>query len=80
MTNTIDLVKLGILSKLLHEEDLSSQQKSNIVKQAHQGKDFGSPGKNFKKIANKAAKKYGSKEAGNRVAGAIFWNKMRHGG
>jgi hypothetical protein len=27
----------------------------------------------FAKIANKAAKEYGSKAAGKRVAGAIFW-------
>lgn len=34
-------------------------------------RDEGKPGKMFAKIATKAAKKYGSKEAGNRVAGAI---------
>lgn len=34
-------------------------------------KDEGKPGLMFKKIAAKAAKKYGSEEAGNRVAGAI---------
>jgi hypothetical protein len=34
-------------------------------------RDEGKPGLMFKKIAAKAAKKYGSKEAGNRVAGAI---------
>jgi len=32
---------------------------------------------NFAKIARKAAKKYGSKEAGKRVAAAIFWKKVR---
>jgi hypothetical protein len=32
---------------------------------------------NFEKIARKAAKEYGSKEAGKRVAGAIFWKKVR---
>lgn len=31
----------------------------------------------FEKIARKAAKKYGSKEAGKRVAAAIFWKKVR---
>ncbi|NBO70573.1 hypothetical protein EBV26_08815 [bacterium] len=36
-----------------------------------QERDEGKPGKMFAKIAAKAAKKYGSKEAGNRVAGAI---------
>jgi hypothetical protein len=34
-------------------------------------KDEGKKGLNFKKIANKASKEYGSKEAGERVAGAI---------
>ena len=34
-------------------------------------RDEGKPGKMFKVIAAKAAKEYGSKEAGNRVAGAI---------
>lgn len=32
----------------------------------------------FKKISKKAAKKYHSKAAGDRVAGAIYW-KMREG-
>jgi hypothetical protein len=34
-------------------------------------RDEGKPGLMFKKIASKAAKKYGSQEAGNRVAGAM---------
>jgi hypothetical protein len=32
----------------------------------------------FDKIAQKAAKKYGSKEAGKRVAAAVFWKKVRN--
>lgn len=39
---------------------------------ARQGKDIGKPGKNFSKIAAKAAKKYGSAAAGKKVAGAIL--------
>ena len=38
---------------------------------AQEGKDEGKPGKNFAKIAKKAGEKYGSKEAGERVAGAV---------
>ena len=38
--------------------------------QAVQEKDEGKPGKNFAKIAKSAGKRYGSKEAGERVAGA----------
>lgn len=31
----------------------------------------------FEKIAESAGKEYGSKEAGRRVAGAIYWKKVR---
>ena len=44
------------------------------AKAARAGKDIGKPGKVFDKIATKAAKKYGSKEAGQKVAGAILKN------
>jgi Ca2+-binding EF-hand superfamily protein len=47
------------------------------AKKAAAGKDIGKPGKNFAKIEKSAAKKYGSKEAGARVAGAVL-NKLRH--
>lgn len=53
--------------------------KSQAAKQARRGKDMGKKGKNFSKIAAKAGKKYHSKEAGDRVAGAIF-QKMRRSG
>ena len=36
-----------------------------------EGKDEGKPGKNFAKIAKDAGKRYGSKAAGERVAGAV---------
>ena len=32
---------------------------------------------NFAKIAAKAAKRYGSKERGRKVAAAIYWKKVR---
>lgn len=47
---------------------------SYSAKKAAKGEDIGKTGKNFDKIADKAAKKYGSKEAGERVAGAILKN------
>ena len=31
----------------------------------------------FEKIAKKAAKRYGSKEAGKRVAAAVYWKKVK---
>lgn len=39
---------------------------------ARAGKDIGKPGKNFAKIAQSAGKRYGSKAAGERVAGAVL--------
>ena len=39
--------------------------------QVEEGKDEGKPGKNFAKIAKSAGKEYGSKAAGERVAGAV---------
>ena len=47
------------------------------AKKARAGKDIGKPGKNFEKIAKGAAERYGSKAAGERVAGAVL-NKLRH--
>ncbi len=46
--------------------------RSYSAKAARAGRDIGKPGKNFQKIADKAAKEYGSKEAGERVAGKIL--------
>ena len=60
---------VGPLSKFYTEATLSP-------KAARAGKDIGKPGKNFEKIAKSAAKRYGSEEAGKRVAGAIL-AKMR---
>ena len=42
------------------------------AKAGRAGKDLGKPGKNFAKIADKAGKKYGSKEKGEKVAGAVL--------
>lgn len=58
-------------------KDLMS--KSQAAKQARKGKDMGKKGKNFSKIVSKAGKEYGSKESGERVAGAIF-QKLRKKG
>lgn len=42
-------------------------------------KDEGKPGKNFAKIAKSAGARYGSKEAGERVAGAVRAKLMKQG-
>ena len=49
-----------------------AKKRSYSAKMAVRGKDLGKPGKNFSKIASKAAKEYGSKEAGEKVAGAVL--------
>ena len=49
------------------------------AKAARAGKDIGKPGKQFAKIAKGAAERYGSKERGEKVAGAVL-NKLRKGG
>jgi hypothetical protein len=51
---------------------IEEARKSYSPKKARAGKDIGKPGKTFKKIAKSAAKKYGSKEAGKKVAGAVL--------
>ena len=60
-----------------HDWDIGAEEDENLsAKKARAGEDIGKPGKNFEKISDKAAKKYGSKKAGDRVAGAIL-AKMR---
>lgn len=53
-------------------------KRSYSAKAASRGKDIGKPGKNFAKIAASAGKEYGSKAAGERVAGSIL-GKLRSG-
>ena len=59
-----------LAGKLKEEEELD--EASYSAKAARAGKDIGKPGKNFAKIAKKAGEKYGSAEAGKRVAGSIL--------
>ncbi|WP_167498765.1 hypothetical protein [Mesorhizobium sp. M2D.F.Ca.ET.223.01.1.1] len=47
------------------------------AKKAAKGQDIGKKGKAFGKIADRAGRKYGSPEAGKRVAGAIL-NMLRN--
>jgi hypothetical protein len=42
------------------------------AKKARAGKDIGKPGKQFSKIAKSAGERYGSKERGEKVAGAVL--------
>jgi len=58
-------------AKVKPSKGLTKKQKSNVEKKAHKGKNVGHGG--FDKLAKKAAKEYGSKEAGKRVAAAAMW-------
>jgi len=66
------------------EEDLdenkkpgTAKERSVMAKKARVGKDIGKKGKNFEKITKSAGEKYGSEEAGKRVAGAIMYGKLK---
>ena len=59
---------------------LSKEKKSAVVKKAKAGEDIGKKGKGFEKIADKAAKKYGSKEKGKKVAAAAMWKSVQREG
>jgi hypothetical protein len=68
--NKIDAQDFAILRK---EESEELEEKAGYsAKAARAGKDIGKPGKAFGMIAKKAGERYGSAEAGKRVAGAIL--------
>ena len=56
---------------------LSKEEKSKVVKQARKGADIGKKSKKFSEVAEKAAKRYGSKEKGEAVAGAAMWKSLK---
>lgn len=57
----------------MKEEQVQVEGEENLDEaRFKKGQDVGKPGMMFGKIAAKAAKKYGSKEAGQRVAGAVL--------
>jgi hypothetical protein len=60
------------LTQLAKEEVEQVDEASYSAKAARAGKDIGKKGKNFEKIASEAGKRYGSAEAGKRVAGAVL--------
>ena len=70
------------LDKLVHKtfgkspeeqkEEVEIEETSYSAKAARSGKDIGKPGKQFAKIAKEAGKRYGSKERGEKVAGAVL--------
>ena len=78
MTFFYDLNKR--LANLSQQQTLTEgavAEASYSAKAARAGKDIGKPGKQFAQIAKSAGERYGSKAAGERVAGAVL-NKLRH--
>lgn len=57
----------------MKKNPLSKKERSAISKKAVAGKDIGRKGKMFEKVAEKAAKQYGSEEAGRAVAAAAMY-------
>ena len=68
--NKIDAQDFKILRK--EESEELDEKAGYSAKAARAGKDIGKPGKAFGMIAKKAGERYGSAEAGKRVAGAIL--------
>ena len=61
-----------MMTQLSSEEINAIVEASYSAKAARAGEDIGKPGKQFEKIAASAAKRYGSKERGEKVAGAVL--------
>jgi hypothetical protein len=61
-----------MMISLSTEEIDAILEASYSAKAARAGKDIGKPGKAFAKIAKEAGKRYGSKERGEKVAGAVL--------
>jgi hypothetical protein len=72
----IDTARDYVKSSHAEREEESIPEASYSAKAARAGKDIGKPGKAFAKIAKDAGERYGSKAAGERVAGAVL-NKLR---
>lgn len=82
----------GITNELIHDRQMymeeaapsagmTAKEKSALVKKAKHGGDIGKKGAGFEKIEKAAEKKYGSKEAGEKVAAAAMWkNAAKHEG
>jgi len=54
---------------------LTKEEKRSVVRRARAGKKIGRK-VSFETVANKAARKYGSKESGRRVAAAVMWRSL----
>jgi len=68
----LDLDKDGNKKEPMKSAAKEVDEASYSAKAARAGKDIGKPGKAFAQIAAKAGKAYGSKERGEKVAGAVL--------
>ena len=68
-TNIYETLHMQKLAGIISETEYNEKIKEARFKK---GTDIGKKGKGFAKIAKSAAKKYGSEEAGKRVAGSIL--------
>lgn len=69
---TLEEAKWLMVNELDAEDIDAIVEASYSAKAARVGKDIGKPGKAFAKIAASAGKRYGSKERGEKVAGAVL--------
>jgi len=75
MNSDLSLVEEKIkaeTAKIKEMMGVANGEKKTNEARFKKGEDVGSKGKNFAKIEKSAAKKYGSEEAGKKVAGAIL--------
>lgn len=76
LTNFEQDVQILVEWKKTHPgKDVSKKEKSDVVKKARRGENVFGGG--FDKVEKKAAKRYGSEEAGKRVAAAVMWKKAK---
>jgi len=83
-TTTVEVTKDSVNVTLSEGKEkpsagLTKKEKSDVVKKAKKGEDIGKKGKGFEKVADKAAKEYGSKEKGEKVAAAAMWKNIKEG-
>jgi len=68
----LDLDRDGNRTEPMKKAAKEVDEASYSAKAARAGKDIGKPGKTFAKIAKSAGERYGSKERGEKVAGAVL--------
>lgn len=68
----IDVMRQQVAQNMFKESVEELDEVTYSAKKARAGEDIGKPGKEFEKITASAAERYGSEEAGKRVAGAIL--------